>query len=128
MPILSLLSMHKHKTKHRLPQVCFAHIILFITTHYFFTFCITISLMKNISTTNFIKVSLENPSTHDHTTSMDISTSCILILGGENTDAVIPKPDFANLPILHTPALPILSVRLIVPLQTDVVHLWPEFL
>ena len=42
--------------------------------------------MKDISTVDFIKIPLENPNNLEHTTSMDISTPCILILGGENTN------------------------------------------
>ena len=45
--------------------------------------------MKDISTTNFIKVSLDKPYKLEHTTSMDLSTPSILILGGENTDTLI---------------------------------------
>lgn len=83
--------MHKHKTKHALPQARFAHTTLFLKPIILLDilyFCITVLLMKDISTTNFIKVSLENPSTHDHATSMDLSTPSILILGGENTDTL----------------------------------------
>ncbi len=49
-------------------------------------FCITIYIMKDISTTNFIRVPLDNPNIEEHVTSMDLSTPCILILGGENTN------------------------------------------
>ncbi len=42
--------------------------------------------MKDISTTDFIKVSLDKPETIEFPNSMDLSTPCILILGGENTN------------------------------------------
>lgn len=42
--------------------------------------------MKDISTVNFIKIPLDNPNKLEHTTSMDLSKPCILILGGENTN------------------------------------------
>ena len=47
--------------------------------------------MKDNSKANFVKVSLDNPANMEHTSSMDLSTPCILILGGENTDI----PDWA---------------------------------
>ncbi len=42
--------------------------------------------MKDISRTSFIKIPLDNPNILEHTTSMNLSRPCILILGGENTD------------------------------------------
>ena len=42
--------------------------------------------MKDISSVNFIKIPLDNPNILEHATSMDLSTPCILILGGENTN------------------------------------------
>lgn len=42
--------------------------------------------MNDISKANFIKIPLDNPNKLEHTTSMDLSRPCILILGGENTD------------------------------------------
>ncbi len=42
--------------------------------------------MKDISRTHFVKISLENPANMEYSTSMDLSTPSILILGGENTD------------------------------------------
>ena len=42
--------------------------------------------MKDISTANFVKISLENPGVLQHPTEMDLSRPCIFILGGENTD------------------------------------------
>lgn len=42
--------------------------------------------MKDISRADFVKISLETPAKLEHTTCMDLSTPCILILGGENTD------------------------------------------
>ncbi len=43
--------------------------------------------MKDISKANFIKIPLDNPNKLEHTTSMDLSTPCIFILGGENTNS-----------------------------------------
>ena len=42
--------------------------------------------MQDISSVNFIKIPLDNPNRLEHTTSMDLSRPCILILGGENTN------------------------------------------
>lgn len=44
--------------------------------------------MSDLSKTIFIKVPLSNPLNQDHVTSMDLSTPCILVLGGENTNSV----------------------------------------
>lgn len=52
-------------------------------------FCITIRIMKDISATHFIKVSLDKPDKLEFPTSMDLSTPCILILGGENTNTPV---------------------------------------
>ena len=81
--------MHKHKTKHRLPQVCFAQQNIFLKTTIILDslcFCITIEIMNDLSTTTFMRVPLDNPNIREHETCMDLSTPCILILGGENTN------------------------------------------
>ena len=42
--------------------------------------------MKDFSAANFIRIPLDNPNKLEHVTSMDMSTPCIFILGGENTN------------------------------------------
>ena len=54
----------------------------------FYVFVLHLYSMTDLSRTTFIRVPLENPGIHEHTTCMDLSTPCILILGGENTNTL----------------------------------------